>query len=325
MIRQSVHDNLSHWQNSYEPTTTMEDLNDLYYFTEVAQRGGFSAAARALQIPKSRLSRRIAELEQRLGARLMQRSTRRLHLTPIGEDFLARCKAMVVEAQAAQELIERGVAEPRGRLRVSCPIQLAQGPLAQALPAFQARFSKVQIELEATNRRVDVIAEGIDVAIRARAPSLQSAELVSKPLGISRRYLVASRALVESIGTPQTLADLHRYPSLGQLASDGRYFWKLNAPDGETALFEHHPRLITDDMMVLRQSAIAGVGIVQLPQLLCEDDLSSGRLVILLPEWKAESDLIHAAYFSRRQNIPAVQEFLRFLGEQISPLLPQPD
>ena len=302
----------------------MEDLNDLYYFTEVAQRGGFSAAARVLQIPKSRLSRRIAELEQRLGARLMQRSTRRLHLTPIGEDFLARCKAMVVEAQAAQELIERGVAEPRGRLRVSCPIQLAQVALALALPGFQARFPKVQIELEATNRRVDVIAEGIDVAIRARAPSLQSTELVSKPLGISLRHLVASRALVESIGTPQTLADLQHFPSLGQITAEGRYFWKLTGPDAEPVNVEHHPRLITDDMMVLRQAAIAGVGVVQLPRLLCEEDLADGRLVILLPEWKAEHDLIHAAYFSRRQNIPAVKEFLRFLGEEISPLLPQP-
>lgn len=307
----------------------MEDLNDLYYFTEVAQRGGFSAAARVLQIPKSRLSRRIAELEQRLGARLMQRSTRRLHLTPIGEDFLARCKAMVVEAQAAQELIERGVAEPRGRLRISCPISLAQGALALALPAFQARFPKVQVELEATNRRVDVIAEGIDIAIRARAASMQSAELVSKPLGVSRRYLVASRALVELIGAPQTLADLRRYPSLAQTSADGRYFWKLSGPatgpgpGAEPVSVEHHPRLVTDEMTVLREAAIAGVGLVQLPQLLCEDALADGRLLILLPDWKAEQDLIHAAYFSRRQNIPAVQEFLRFLGEQISPLLPQ--
>lgn len=306
----------------------MEDLNDLYYFAEVAQRGGFSAAARVLQIPKSRLSRRIAELEQRLGARLMQRSTRRLHLTPIGEDFLARCKAMVVEAQAAQELIERGVAEPRGRLRISCPISLAQGALAQALPAFQARFPKVQVELEATNRRVDVIAEGIDIAIRARAASMQSAELVSKPLGVSRRYLVASRALVESIGMPQTLADLQRYPTLGQTSADGRYFWKLSGPASEPGAepvsVEHHPRLVTDEMTVLREAAIAGVGLVQLPQLLCEDAVTDGRLLVLLSDWKAEQDLIHAAYFSRRQNIPAVQEFLRFLGEQISPLLPQP-
>lgn len=306
----------------------MEDLNDLYYFTEVAQRGGFSAAARVLQIPKSRLSRRIAELEQRLGARLMQRSTRRLHLTPIGEDFLARCKAMVVEAQAAQELIERGVAEPRGRLRISCPISLAQGALAQALPAFQARFPKVQVELEATNRRVDVIAEGIDIAIRARAASMQSAELVSKPLGVSRRYLVASPALVESIGEPRTLADLQRYPTLGQTSADGRYFWKLNGPapepGAEPVSVEHHPRLVTDEMTVLREAAIAGVGLVQLPQLLCEDAVADGRLLVLLPDWKAEQDLIHAAYFSRRQNIPAVQEFLRFLGEQIGPLLPQP-
>lgn len=261
----------------------------------------------------------------------MQRSTRRLHLTPIGEDFLARCKAMVIEAQAAQELIERGVAEPRGRLRISCPISLAQGALALALPAFQARFPKVQIELEATNRRVDVIAEGIDVAIRARAAAAQSAELVSKPLGVSRRYLVASRSLVESIGTPQTITDLQGFPSLAQTSADGRYFWKLSGPGSEAGSspepvsVEHHPRLITDEMTVLREAAIAGVGLVQLPQLLCEDALADGRLLILLPDWKAEHDLIHAAYFSRRQNIPAVQEFLRFLGEQIGPLLPQPD
>ncbi len=303
----------------------MEDLNDLYFFTEVAQRGGFSAAARALNIPKSRLSRRIADLEQRLGARLMQRSTRKLHLTPIGEDFLLRCRAMVVEAQAAQELIERGVAEPRGRLRVSCPIALAQGALARALPDFQRQFPKVQIELEATNRRIDLIAEGFDVAIRARPPSLQDTGLVSKALGISRLHLLAAPALIEQYGEPHTLDDLPRFPSLGTVALDGHHRWRLISPSGEAVSVDHHPRLIADELTVLIESAIAGLGLVQLPELLSREATARGELRRVLTDWDAPYDLIHAAYAPKRQTIPAVQEFLRFLGEALSPQLPQLD
>jgi DNA-binding transcriptional LysR family regulator len=298
----------------------MEDLNDFYYFTEVADRGGFSAAARQLKIPKSRLSRRIADLEQRLGARLLQRSTRRLHLTPIGEEFLLRCRAMVIEAQAAQELIERGIAEPRGRIRASCPVMLAQRHVAALLPGFLAAHPKVQLDLDVSNRRVDVIAEGFDVALRVRPPPLRDGDLVAKPLGTVRRALVLAPQLLRqrSIVRPE---DLTALPSLSLSAPDGRYVWSLQGPEGEQRSIEHRPRLVTDDMNVLLAAAIAGEGVVMLPQLACADELGGGALLAPLPAWSPQHDLVYAAYASRRGNLPAVQAFLDFLGTELSPRL----
>jgi DNA-binding transcriptional LysR family regulator len=301
----------------------MEDLNDFYYFSEVAQRGGFSAAARALKIPKSRLSRRISELEARLGARLLLRTTRQLHLTPLGEDFLRHCRAMVTEAQAAQELIERGIAEPRGRIRVACPVMLAQRQLAPMLLRFLQADPQISVELEASNRRVDVVAEGFDIAIRARVPPLQDGDLVAKPLGIARRLLLASPELLARLGEPAEPEELRRYPSLGLSAPDGRHLWRLSRQDGEARDIEHRPVLVTDEMMLLHEAVVAGHGIVQLPELVCQSDLQSGRLQRLLPEWRAPHDLIYAAYVSRRRNIPAVQAFLDYLGREVGPALPQ--
>ncbi|MCH9826239.1 MAG: LysR family transcriptional regulator [Gammaproteobacteria bacterium] len=301
----------------------MEDLNDFYYFSEVAQRGGFSAAARALKIPKSRLSRRISELEARLGARLLLRTTRQLHLTAIGEDFLHHCRAMVTEAQAAQELIERGIAEPRGRIRVACPVMLAQRQLAAMLRQFMDSYPKISVELEASNRRVDVVAEGFDVAIRARVPPLQDGDLVAKPLGIARRLLLASTELLARLGEPAEPEDLKRYPSLGLSAPDGRHVWRLSRKDGLKRDVEYRPQLVTDEMMLLHGAALAGQGIVQLPELVCQDDIRSGQLVRVLPDWSTAHDLIYAAYVSRRRNIPAVQAFLDFLGREVGPALPQ--
>lgn len=303
----------------------MEDLNDLYYFTEVARRGGFSAAARALKIPKSRLSRRIADLEERLGVRLLLRTTRQLHLTPIGEDFLVHCQAMVTEAQSAQELIEQGVAEPRGRIRVAAPVLLVQRRLGPMIPEFMQKHPRVNLELDATNRRVDVVAEGFDVAIRARTPPLENSDLVAKPLGVSNRYVIASPKLLgdDPARYPQTPEALLGWPSLSLTAPDGRYYWRMTGPDGSATVVEHQPILITDEMTVLLNAAAAGLGIVMLPELLCMEYLMRGEVIRLLDDWRAPYDLIHAIYVSRRRNIPAVQAFLDFLGERVAPRLLQ--
>lgn len=301
----------------------MEDLNDLYYFAEVAQHGGFTAAARALKVPKSRLSRRIAELEERLGARLLQRTTRRLHLTPLGEDFLRHCRAMVVEAQAAQELIEQGLSEPRGRIRASCPVLLAQQQLEPLLPGFLARYPQITLDLEVSNRRVDVVAEGFDVAIRARTPPLQDGELVAKPLGIAPRYIVAAPALIEACGGIAEPEDLRGIPSLSLASADGRHLWTLQHADGTALSIEHRPRLVTDEMHLLLAAACAGLGAALLPEMLCRNAFHGDRLQRVLPQWRAPHDLIYAAYVSRRRNIPAVQAFLDFLGQEIGPRLTQ--
>lgn len=151
----------------------MQDLNDLYYYVQVADHGGFAQAGRALGMPKSRLSRRIALLEERLGVRLIHRSTRQFDITEIGRSYYEHCKAMLVEAEAAQEAIELTRAGPRGTVRIACPVALLQAHVGAMLAEFMAMHAHVTLHLAATNRRVDPVGEAIDVAIRVRRPPLQ--------------------------------------------------------------------------------------------------------------------------------------------------------
>ena len=165
----------------------MQDLNDMLYFAEVVERGGFAAAGRALGIPKSRLSRRVSDLEAHLGVRLLQRTTRKLSLTEVGEAYLRHCQAIRESAQAAADAVAQVQTEPRGTVRVSCPVTLAQTVLAELMPAFLAQHPLVRVEMQVTNRAVNVVEEGIDVALRVR-PSLEdSASMVVKRLDQAAR------------------------------------------------------------------------------------------------------------------------------------------
>src|ERR1051325_4871915 len=192
----------------------LQDLNDLYFFASVVEHGGFSAAGRALGIPKSRLSKRIAQLEDRLGVRLLQRTTRRFVVTEVGERFYSHCRAVLEEARAAQDAVDELRTEPRGVVRVSCPNSLAQTIVAHVLPDFLAQYPKVQVRLQATNRRVDLIGEGVDVAIRVRSKLDTDATLVMRTFGQSRVLIVASPKLLEQSGRPKLPADLSAIPTL---------------------------------------------------------------------------------------------------------------
>src|SRR5262245_52247792 len=161
----------------------MQDLNDLYYFAEVVDHGGFAPAGRAIGVPKSKLSRRIALLEDRLGVRLIQRSTRRFAVTEIGQNYYAHCKAMLVEAQSAQEAIDLTRAEPCGTGRMPCPVALLDERAGDMLARFLAQYPRIEMHLEATNRRVDVVSEAVDVAIRVRPPPLSDSDLVMRTFG----------------------------------------------------------------------------------------------------------------------------------------------
>jgi len=195
----------------------MMDLNDMLYFAEVVERGGFASAGRALGIPKSRLSRRVAELEARLGVRLLQRTTRKLSLTQVGEAYLRHCQAMRDAALAAADTVAEVQTEPRGTIRVSCPVTLAQTVLGELMPQFLQRCPLVHVEMQVTNRPVNLVEEGIDVALRVR-PSLEdSGSMVVKRLDVARQILVASPELLErrlaevSRTTPAFAAALRGY------------------------------------------------------------------------------------------------------------------
>ena len=298
----------------------MQDLNDLYYFVQVVDHGGFAPAGRALGMPKSKLSRRIALLEERLGVRLIQRSTRRFAVTDLGQTFYTHARAMLVEAEAAEEAIRRVHAEPRGVVRMSCPTALLDASVGPMLAAFLQAHPQVELQLDATNRRVDVVGEGLDLAIRVRPPPLEDSELVLRVLAERRQCLVASPALLATHGVPTSPADLMRLPSMDLGLPQNQHLWDLHGPDGAHVAIHHQPRLVTRGMLALRDAALAGVGVVQLPRMVTGDHVARGELVQVLPGWAPRSELIHAVYPSRRGQLPAVRALLDFLVESFGSL-----
>ncbi|MGP8474968.1 LysR family transcriptional regulator [Burkholderia sp. PR2] len=298
------------------------DLNDLYYFVQVVEHGGFAPAGRALNMPKSKLSRRIALLEARLGMRLIQRSTRRFTVTDVGQTYYAHCRAMLVEADAADEAIALLHEEPRGIVRVSCPVVLLDSLVGAMIAAFMVTCPRVEIHLEATNRRVDVVGEGIDVAIRVRPPPLEDSDLALRVLAERGQCLVASPALLRERGVPAVPADLTRLPSLDHGVPQAAHVWRLRGPDGAQAEIHHQPRLVTGGMLALRAAAVAGVGIVQLPTMMVRDEVARGELAIVLPDWAPRREIVHAVFASRRGLLPAVRALLDFLAERFAALEP---
>lgn len=296
----------------------MQDLNDLYYFAAVVEHGGFAPAGRALHVPKSKLSRRVALLEERLGVRLLQRSSRHFSVTDLGDEFYRHCRAMLVEAEAAHEAIESRKAEPQGQVRITCPVALLQARIGAILADFMLQCPKVGILLESTNRRVDVIGEGIDVAIRARKTPLEDSDLVVRVLSDHPWKLVASPALVKAKGAPKVPADLHGFPMLDMNPASGVHTWELDGPSQAHASMPVTPRFVTDDMFVLRTAAERGVGITQLPQMIVADALAAGALVELLPGWSPKIGRIHAVFPSRRGLLPSVRALIDYLAKRMA-------
>ncbi|MBF4558258.1 LysR family transcriptional regulator [Pseudomonas sp. p50] len=296
----------------------VEDLNTLYYFTQVVEHGGFAAAGRALDMPKSKLSRRIAELEERLGVRLLHRTSRQCSLTEIGQAYYQRCLAMRVEAESAAELIERNRSEPQGLVRISCPTALLNSWVGPMLSRYMLKYPLVELFIESTNRRVDLIHEGFDIALRVRFPPLENTDMVMKVLANSTQCLVGSPAFVERLSTPASPADLSGLPSLHWGAAQREYQWELLGADGASAVIRHSPRMVTDDLLALRHAVLEGIGIAHLPTVVVREDIAAGRLVELVPGWAPKCGIVHAIFPSRRGLLPSVRALIDFLGEEFS-------
>ena len=295
----------------------MHDMNDMLYFAEVVERGGFAAAGRHLGIPKSKLSRRVAELEARLGVRLLQRTTRKISLTAVGTVYLRHCSAVRDEAQAAQEAIEHVHTEPRGTLRVACPVTLALTTIGPLVPASLARHPLVRKDMRVSNRVVDLVEDGVDIALRVRPTLEDSASLVVKNFGLSRTLLVASPQQLHRQWQPTGPDGLVGLDPVSMSAVDGKGSWGVHGPAGAEYTLEHQPRYWADDLATPRFAVLGGIGMCFMTEYICEDELRSGHLVEVLPGWSPRPGIFHAVYPSRRGMVPAVRAFLDFLGESI--------
>ena len=296
----------------------MQDLNDMVYFAEVVDRGGFAAAGRALSVPKSKLSRRVAELESRLGVRLLQRTTRKLSLTEAGELYHRHAVAMREEAEAAEDAVAAVQNEPRGTIRVTCPVTLAQTTIGPILPPFLKDHPHVRIDMLVTNRAIDLVQEGVDVALRVRASVDDSGSLVVKRLAPTYGLLVASPQLLDREGRPQNADDLQKLSTVAMSAADGRASWHLLGPHGREHTLQHKPRYTADDLLTLRYFVLEGSGMSVLPDYMCQRDIREGKMQEVLPGWAPPPAVIHAVFPSRRGLVPAVRRFLDFLGENVT-------
>jgi len=294
----------------------MQDLNDLFYFSIVVEKGGFAAAGRALDIPKSRLSRRISQLEERLGVRLLQRSTRRFAVTDAGQRFYRHCQAVMAEAQAAEEAVAQLTSEPRGLVRMSCPVSITQNAMAGILPGFLEKYPQVKLLLLSTNRRVDLINEGVDVALRVRFKLDTDADLVVRSFGHSRALLVASPGYLDARGRPGQPEELAGHDTISIAELDAQS-WELTGRDGRRFQLEHQPRLMCGDFPLVRAAAEQGLGVALLPESVCCAALSSGRLEVILPEWSPPQGVVHCVYPSRRGVLPAVRVLIDWLAEKM--------
>jgi len=296
----------------------LEDLNTLYYFTQVVEHRGFAAAGRALDMPKSKLSRRISQLEERLGVRLIHRTSRHCSLTEIGQEYYQRCVAMRVEAEGASEVIERNRAEPRGLVRLACPTTLLNSWVGPMLTRYMLKYPLVELFIESTNRRVDLLHEGFDIALRVRFPPLENTDMVMKVLGNSTQCLVGRPDFLERMAGDSSPMGFGQLPSLHWGGMQREYQWELFNEEGERLLILHKPRMVTDDLLALRNAVIAGVGIAHVPRVAVREDLAAGRLVELLPGWSPKCGIVHAIFPSRRGLLPSVRTLIDFLAEEFS-------
>ena len=298
----------------------MERLDDLVLFVEVVERTGFAAAARHLGMQRSKLSRRIGELEERLGVRLLQRNTRSVSLTPAGEQIYGHARGVVEEARAAYNVAAELNGEPSGLLRMTCPVPFAVKVLTPIVAEFGQKYPRLRTLIDASDRVKDLVSEGFELAFRAQAAPLSDSSLIARPLGNIPMAVVASPALIKTHGPvqhPQQLADL------GLLGPhDGRQSIHFSHAEEGDYLLTYEPRLVSGNLLVLEAAAMGGLGAACLPRYLCRQALLSGELVELFDKestWAPHAGQLYALLPTRRRNTLAVKVFLEFalprLGE----------
>jgi len=290
----------------------MDDLNDLFLFSKVVEHNGFSGAAHALGMVPSRISRRIAQLEARLGVRLVQRSTRSFAVTDLGKEFNKHCLKMVAGATAALEEVASARETPSGLIRISCPPMLVQLVIGPLLPLFLEKNPDVRIAIETTNRKVS-IEENFDLSIRLRQLPCEDSGAIVRSLGIVQKVLVANGTLLDGRGRPTTPDELTRLPSISSLSPQGPHVWSVVSPEGCELQIRHDPVLIVGDLLLIRQAAVLGVGVAQLPLSMCLAGLQQGNLELVLPGFLAPLFEIQGVFPSRRGMLPAVRLLIDFL------------
>lgn len=286
------------------------DLNEIFIFAKVVDTQSFTTAARELGLPKSTVSRKISQLEERLGAQLLLRTTRKLKLTEVGAVYYQRCARIAAELEMAEREVTEMQSEPRGLLRLTAPVEF--GFLGDVAAEFLRRYPKVEFDIELTGRKVDLIEEGFDVAIRAGY--LDDSTLVATKLGDAIFWLCASPAYLASRGTPRSIDELSAHWCVVFGVGQRRRTWRLREA-GEVREVPIAGPIATNSLSMAHRAALAGLGIALLPPTLCVDDVASGQLCRLLEDAVLPQGALYAVYPQSRNLSVKVRTFVDFLRE----------
>jgi DNA-binding transcriptional LysR family regulator len=291
----------------------MYNLNDLVFFVQAVELGSFAAAGRRLGQPRSTVSKRVAELETALGARLIHRTSRSFALTETGRDFYDHARAAVIEAESAETVVRNRLAEPSGTVKITTSVPTAQFYLADRLYALARRFPRLEIQLHVTDRFIDLVQEGFDIAVRSHYAPLPDSGLLQRQIDRDPLILVTSPACLKEHGTPSEPDALKDHDGLIVAASTRT--WRLSTDGGEIVEVAPRPRFFADESVVLLKSAIAGLGIACLPESIAQPATKDGLLTVVLPGWTAGIITTTILTPHRRSQLPSVRAVIDFLAE----------
>lgn len=297
------------------------DLEDLRSFAMVVRHGGFSAAERATGDARGKLSKRVAKLERDLGARLLERSTRSVRVTEVGQEVYRQCEIIEEGLAATRAIAERAREDVSGVLRITCPPGLSRFLGAERLASFLARYPLVRVDMHLTSRRVDIIGEGYDIALRVDLEKETDLSLTMRQLGRGQRILVASPAFLATLSMPVTIDTLQHAPTLSVGEHAEHHRWDLVGDDlagndGDQRRIFHRPRLCSNDSSIVRDAALDGLGIALLHERACRRDIENGRLERILPQWHTAEGIIHMVFATRSGMSAAQRAFIEHYADQ---------
>lgn len=293
----------------------MHSFDDYYYFYLVVKHGGFGAASDASNITKSKLSRRILDLEAAFNVTLIQRSTRHFKVTPLGQEFFTECEKVILQAECARNVLLKQKSEPQGLVKISCPAVMMRYQIRSLLNQFLKAYPQVKIEMELTSRRVDVLHDDIDLAIRTNFQANEDSSIVVRDVIKTTHCLVASPELLKGrvIQYPTKIND---YPTIVLGMQKPHDQWQLRRLDSQEQIdIPLEPRIKSNDLAGVYYSVIDGLGIADLPYLTVEHDLAAGRLVHILPEWCSNIGTVQLVYASRKGQRLVMEKLIEHLVE----------
>ncbi|RYY02329.1 MAG: LysR family transcriptional regulator [Gammaproteobacteria bacterium] len=293
----------------------MDKLTSMAVFTRVVEKGSFAAVTEEFRVSATMVAKHVVRLEQHLGARLLDRTTRQHHLTEIGRLYYDRCKDVLAGVEAAERVTEDFRSTPRGTLKVTAPITYGTYELVPAIADYLAKFPEVKLELSLTDRIVDLVDEGIEIAIRSG--KIEGANLVARPVRPHPMVVVASPAYLQNHGTPKTPQDLISHNCLGFAPWGQHPQWRFHK-EGKTEVVNVQGTFTTNNGQALKVAALSSLGVILQSRLLLAEEINSEGLQILLPDWSLPTRQVHIVRTQDNRPTQKVRSFVDFMMDRLS-------